>query len=89
MDNISDSNKTSIRPDYEPCSSICYICKKIGKKKSKKFNTLYGLKFHLSSHTREDEISAGVTRKQILHTTRAISQAIQWKMLIDLPKVQS
>lgn len=86
MNNTSDSYKTSIRSDYEPCSNSCYICKKIGKKKSKKFDTLYGLKYHLSSHTREDEISAGVTRKQILHTVRAISQALEWEMLVDIPK---
>jgi|APSaa5957512535_1039671.scaffolds.fasta_scaffold08917_5 hypothetical protein len=89
MDKILDSNKTSIRPDYKPCSNVCYICKKTGKKKSKKFNTLYGLKFHLSSHTREDEIVAGVTRRQILHTVRAISRALDWNMLVDLSKVQS
>lgn len=79
--------KSSIRPDYEPCDIVCCICIKIGKKKSKKFNTLYGLKYHLkTSHTREDELSAGVTKRQILQMIRAISHAIELKMLVDIPR---
>lgn len=67
MNRASDSIKASIRPDYKSCSNICYICKNTGKKKSKKFNTLYSLKYHLAtSHNTEDEINAGVTKKQIL-----------------------
>ncbi len=89
MNNNIDSFKSSIRPDYEPFANICYICKKIGKKKSKKFNTLYGLKHHLkTNHNREDEICAGVTRTQILQIIRAISHAIELKMLVDIPRYQ-
>ena len=84
---MSDTQcKSSIRPDYEPCDNICCICIKIGKKKSKKFNTLYGLKHHLTTHSTEDEISAGITRRQILQMIRAISQAIELKMLVDIPR---
>lgn len=86
MNNNIDSFKASIRPDYEPFANICCICIKIGKKKSKKFNTLYALKFHLTTHTREDEISARITRRQILQMIRAISHAIELKMLLDIPK---
>ena len=79
------SNKSLVRKDYQSCSTICCICKKIGKQKSKRFNTLYALKYHLATeHTSEDEISTGVTRKQILKIIRAISQALEWNMLIDL-----
>ena len=86
MNNFTDSKKDYTRSDYKPCTNICYICKKTGKKKSKKFKTLYGLKHHLYTHTREDEIIAGVTTKKILHTARAISQALEWNMLLEIPK---
>ena len=90
MDNISDSNKTHDRSDYKQFKVTCIICLEIGKQKSKQFNSIYSLRYHLkTTHDREDEISAGITKRQILQTTRAISRALDWNMLVDLPKVQS
>ncbi|MEC4849111.1 MAG: hypothetical protein RI100_07980 [Nitrosarchaeum sp.] len=87
MSNTIQSNKTHVRKDYKSCSTTCSICKRIGKQKSKQFNTLYALKYHLTtSHDRQDEIIAGVTRKQILQMIRAISQALELNMLLDIPK---
>ena len=85
MNKVIESTKTNVREDYKPCNTICSICKRIGKQKSKQFSTLYALNYHLATeHDREDEISAGVTRKQIRQTTKAISKALNWQMLIDL-----
>ena len=90
MSDTTQSNKNYVRKDYRSCNTICYLCKRIGKQKSKQFNTLYGLKYHLTTeHSKQDEISARVSRKQILQTIRAISQALEWKMLIDLTEVDT
>ena len=90
MSNVIQSNKVHPRVDFKLCRNRCYICKRIGKQKSKQFDTLYALKYHLTtSHNREDEISAGVTRKQILQMIRAISQALELNMLVDIPKEKS
>ena len=87
MSDIIYSNKAYVRNDYKICSTTCCICKRIGKQKSKQFDTLYALKYHLTTtHNREDEISAGVTRKQILQMIRAISQALELNMFVDIPK---
>lgn len=85
MNNPTQSNKTHVRKDFKLCRLRCSICKRIGKQKSKKFNTIYALKYHLTtSHNREDEIIAGVTRKQILQTIRVISYSLELNMLADI-----
>jgi hypothetical protein len=90
MSNTTQSNKVHSRTDYKLCRNCCCICKRIGIQKSKQFNTLYALKYHLTtSHNSEDEISAGITRKQILQMIRAISQALELNMLVDIPKEKS
>lgn len=87
MSSPTQSNKVHVRVDYKLCKNRCCICTSIGKQKSKQFDTLYALKYHLTtSHNREDEISAGVTRRQILQMIRAISQALELNMLVDIPK---
>lgn len=90
MDRIFHSNKTNDRSDHKQFKTTCIICLKTGKKKSKQFNSIYSLRYHLKTiHDREDEISAGITKRQILQTTKAIARAISWNMFVDLPKVQS
>ena len=87
MSNALDCNKASIRSDYEPSKVKCIICLVTGKQKSRTFNSHYALRYHLTtSHSREDEISAGVTRRQILQMLGAISKAIEWNMLVEIPK---
>ena len=87
MSNTIYSNKAHVRDDFKSCCTICCICKRTRKQKSKRFNSLYALKYHLTTeHNIEDEISAGITRKQVLQTIRAISHALDWNMLIDLPQ---
>ena len=87
MSSSAQSNKSYAREDYKHCSTTCSICKRIGKQKSKQFNTLYALKYHLTtSHSREHEIIAGVTIKQILRIVKAISQALELNMILDIPK---
>lgn len=90
MSNTIQSNKTHVRADYIQCKQLCRICEILKPKGSKIFNSNYALKYHLTTeHNREDEISAGITRKQILQTVRAISQALEWKMLVDLSRVDT
>ena len=85
MSNTSDSNKVHGRLDYKPFKVACRICLGIGKRKSKSFSSPYALKHHLTiAHDMEDEIHSGVTRAEILKTVRAITIALEWKMLIDL-----
>lgn len=90
MSSSVQSNKVHSRTDYKLCRNRCCICQRIGIQKSKQFDTLYALKYHLTTiHNREDEIIAGVTRKQILQMIRAISKALELNMLLDIPKVKS
>mgnify|MGYP000662693204 CR=1 FL=1 len=85
MDSISDSNKTHDRSDYKQFKTTCIICLETGKKKSKQFNSIYSLGHHLkTTHDREDEISARITKRQILQTARAVLRALDWNMLVDL-----
>jgi|APSaa5957512535_1039671.scaffolds.fasta_scaffold33087_2 hypothetical protein len=82
-----DSNKTHVRIDYKRFKVTCKICQETGKQKSKSFTSLYALKYHLTTeHNKEDEIETGITRKMILETARAITTALEWNMLVDIPK---
>ena len=87
-------NKTSlckkphdIRADYIQCKETCAICDILNPKGSKIFNSSYALKYHVTTeHNKEDEISSGITREEVLCIARAVAVALKWNMLIDLPQ---
>lgn len=87
MNNNIDSKKPHAVKNCKKFKVACRICQVTGKQKSRTLNSHYALKYHLTtSHDREDEIVSGITRKEILQTARAIEKAIEWNMIIDLPK---
>lgn len=89
MSSAADRYKDHQRADYRHSKVTCRICIEIGKRKSKSFRNIFALKIHLATHTREDEIQSGITRKEILKIARCITTALEWNMFVDLPKVQS
>ena len=75
-----DKTLSEIRPTFTVFRNRCPICMLLNHK-SKLFTTLYNLQYHLSEHTRDDEISTGISIPEIKNVISQIGQAIQWKML--------
>jgi hypothetical protein len=80
-------NKVHQREDYIQCKETCIICNILNRNGSKIFKSNYGLKYHLTTeHNVEDEIQSGITRSEVLTIVRAVAVALDWNMLIELPK---
>jgi|APSaa5957512535_1039671.scaffolds.fasta_scaffold185408_1 hypothetical protein len=87
MSSICHRNKGHQRADYIRCNEICIICEALKTHRSKIFNSSYALKYHLTTeHSREDEIISGISKEEVLSIAKAIAVALEWDMLIDLPK---
>ena len=67
---------------YDKCLNRCPICKKI-QGRSKRFDSLYQLLYHLNSHNTEDEISSGITKDSIRETVRHVAHALELGILIQ------
>lgn len=72
----SNQTFTSDRPTFAPFKNKCALCLKLHKK-SKYFNTLYGLQYHLSEHRKDNndvftETAIAEINKLIPHIARAI-----------------
>lgn len=79
-----------IRPDYIQCNEICVMCDVLNRNGSKIFGSSYALRYHITTeHDLQDEIESGITRKEILKIIRCITTALEWNMLVDLPKDKS
>ncbi len=75
------------RSDLIPCNTICVMCDVLNRNGSKIFRSSYALRHHVTTeHDRQDEIQSGVTRKQVICMARAVSIALKWNVLLDLPK---
>ena len=76
-----------VRSDFIPCNEICVMCDILNRNGSKIFSSSFALKYHITTeHNREDEITSGITKEEVLCITRAVAVALKWNMLIDLPK---
>jgi hypothetical protein len=63
------------------------MCEILNANGSKIFGSNYALKYHVTTeHDRQDEIASGITKREVLCIARAVAIALQWNMLIDLPK---
>ena len=79
-----------IRKDYIQCNEICVMCDVLNRNGSKIFGSSYALRYHITTeHDLQDEIESGITRKEILKIIRCITTALEWNMLVDLPKDKS
>ena len=77
-----DSNKhhESIRLDFHKIDIGCPICLKLSGK-TKKFRTLYSLKYHLtSSHDNTDSIESGLSVHSVYSAATVVAQALDWGM---------
>lgn len=87
MSSTSQRYKTHHRLDFKPCKQTCPICDVLNRNGSKTFSSSYSLKYHLSTeHDRQDEIDSGITKDEVFLVTKAIETAIEWNMLLDLPR---
>lgn len=77
------SNKShQQRTIYKKKFNLCPICKK-NKGKSKKFNSLYQLLYHLRIHDFEDEVESGVTADDVRKIVKYIVQAMDLGMFVQ------
>jgi len=77
-----DSNKhhESIRPDFLKIDIACPVCLKLYGK-TKKFRTIYSLKYHLtSSHDYSDSIESGLSINNVYSMATNVAQALQCGM---------
>ena len=87
MGKAEHPNKTHVRKDFIQCKQRCRLCDILKPAGSKILNSNYNLKYHLTTeHNKEDELCAGITRRQILQTAKAISLGLEWNMLVEIPK---
>jgi len=76
-----------VRSDCIPCNTICVMCDVLNRNGSRIFRSSYALRHHVTTeHDRQDEIQSGITKKQVICIARAVSIALKWDVLIDLPK---
>jgi len=87
MSSAADRYKDHQRADYIQCNQTCAICDVLNRNGSKIFRSSYALRYHITiEHDLQDEIESGIRRKEVLCIAKAITVALKWNMLIDLPK---
>lgn len=66
---------------YDRYSSKCPICVK-SHGRSKRFNSLYQILYHINVHSSADEIATGITKDDVREMIKHLRCALEWGMFL-------